>query len=52
MVNCLAMIFLSLSNTTINEVDLNTFDWNKGAIKCYEKVGKVEGNKDFYITEL
>ena len=24
---------------TVNEVDLNVFDWNVGAIKCYEKVG-------------
>jgi len=26
-------------NSSINQVDLNTFSWNKAAIKCYEKVG-------------
>lgn len=33
------MVDLLFQNPKINEVDLNTFDWNKGAIKCYEKVG-------------
>jgi len=33
------MVDLLFQDPKINEVDLNTFDWNKGAIKCYEKVG-------------
>lgn len=33
------MVDLLFQDSKINEVDLNTFDWNKGAIKCYEKVG-------------
>lgn len=33
------MVALLFQNPKIYEVDLNTFDWNKGAIKCYEKVG-------------
>ena len=27
------------SDNEIDEVDLNVFEWNKNAIKCYEKVG-------------
>jgi RimJ/RimL family protein N-acetyltransferase len=26
-------------NPEVDEVDLNTFDWNKAAIHCYQKVG-------------
>jgi len=33
------MVKLFFQNPKINEVDLNTFDWNKAAISCYEKVG-------------
>lgn len=33
------MVELMFQNPEINEVDLNTFDWNKRAIRCYEKVG-------------
>jgi RimJ/RimL family protein N-acetyltransferase len=33
------MVDLLFQDPNINEVDLNTFDWNTGAIKCYEKVG-------------
>ncbi|UTW63610.1 GNAT family N-acetyltransferase [bacterium SCSIO 12741] len=33
------MVELLFQNPAIKEVDLNTFDWNKGAIRCYEKVG-------------
>lgn len=33
------MVILMFENKEINEVDLNTFQWNKPAIKCYEKVG-------------
>ena len=33
------MVDLLFQDQNINEVDLNVFDWNKGAIKCYEKVG-------------
>jgi len=33
------MANLLFENSKINEVDLNVFDWNKGAIKCYENVG-------------
>lgn len=33
------MVDLFFENEEINEVDLNTFDWNTAAIRCYEKVG-------------
>ncbi|MET4083029.1 RimJ/RimL family protein N-acetyltransferase [Pedobacter sp. UYP30] len=33
------MVELVFRDPKIYEVDLNVFDWNKGAIKCYEKVG-------------
>lgn len=33
------MVNLMFENTEVEEVDLNTFDWNNQAIKCYEKVG-------------
>ena len=33
------MVDLLFQDQNINEVNLNVFDWNKGAIKCYEKVG-------------
>ncbi|MEO6903911.1 MAG: GNAT family protein [Bacteroidia bacterium] len=33
------MVHLLFLDQSINEVDLNVFDWNSGAIKCYEKVG-------------
>jgi RimJ/RimL family protein N-acetyltransferase len=35
----LKMIELFFENETIKKVDLNVFDWNKSAIKCYENVG-------------
>lgn len=33
------MVKLLFENPEVKEVDLNAFDFNKGAIKCYEKVG-------------
>ncbi len=33
------MVDLMFENKKIEEIDLNTFEWNKQAIKCYEKVG-------------
>lgn len=33
------MAHLFFQDSSIAEVDLNVFDWNKGAIKCYENVG-------------
>lgn len=33
------MVELFFQDPKVNEVDLNVFDWNVGAIKCYEKVG-------------
>lgn len=40
------MVDLFFQNEQVNEVDLNVFDWNKRAIKCYEKVGfKINPNK-------
>lgn len=33
------MVELLFEDPTITKVDLNVFDWNKGAIKCYENVG-------------
>lgn len=35
----LQMVELFFKDTTTRKVDLHVFDWNKGAIKCYEKVG-------------
>jgi len=40
------MVELLFDDKSINEVDLSVFDWNKGAIKCYENVGfKINPNK-------
>lgn len=33
------MVNLLFQNPKITEIDLNVFNWNKAAIKCYEKVG-------------
>jgi len=33
------MVDLLFENPTLTMVDLNVFDWNKGAIKCYQNVG-------------
>jgi RimJ/RimL family protein N-acetyltransferase len=33
------MVRLIFEDPKVQEVDLNVFDWNKGAIKCYENVG-------------
>ncbi len=33
------MVNLLFEEASVNEVDLNTFEWNKQAIRCYEKVG-------------
>jgi RimJ/RimL family protein N-acetyltransferase len=35
----LRMIELFFEDENTKKVDLNVFDWNKGAIKCYENVG-------------
>ncbi len=45
------MVQLFFQNPEINEVDLNTFDWNKAAIHCYEKVGfKINPEKSDKMT--
>lgn len=45
------MVKLFFQNPKINEVDLNTFEWNKAAISCYEKVGfKINHEKSDKIT--
>ena len=45
------MVKLFFQNPKINEVDLNTFDWNKAAIRCYEKVGfKINPEKSDKMT--
>jgi len=45
------MVKLLFQNPEINEVDLNTFDWNKAAINCYEKVGfKINQEKSDKMT--
>ena len=33
------MVDLFFESPTLTMVDLNVFDWNKGAIKCYQNVG-------------
>ena len=33
------MVDLLFENPILNRVDLNVFDWNKGAIKCYQNAG-------------
>ena len=33
------MAEMLFQDSNVQEIDLNTFDWNIGAIKCYEKVG-------------
>ena len=45
------MVKLLFQNPKINEVDLNTFDWNKAAINCYKKVGfKINHEKSDKMT--
>ena len=45
------MVNLLFQNTNVKEVDLNTFDWNIIAIKCYEKVGfKINKNNTEPMT--
>lgn len=45
------MVNLFFQNPAINEVDLNTFDWNKAAINCYKKVGfKINQEKSDKMT--
>ena len=45
------MVKLLFQNPKINEVDLNTFDWNKAAINCYKKVGfKINPEKSDIMT--
>ena len=39
------MVDLLFEDLTVNEVDLNVFEWNIGAIKCYEKVGFISNPK-------
>ena len=40
------MVELLFLDRKVNEVDLNVFDWNKEAIRCYEKVGfEINTNK-------
>jgi len=34
-----SLVALFFIDPRVNEVDLNVFDWNTAAIKCYEKVG-------------
>ncbi|WP_338792505.1 GNAT family protein [Bernardetia sp. MNP-M8] len=35
----LQMVALFFEDETTKKVDLNVFDWKKGAVKCYENVG-------------
>ena len=35
----LQMVALFFKDSSTKKVDLNVFDWNKSAIKCYENVG-------------
>lgn len=45
------MVNLFFQDPNIDEVDLNTFDWNKVAITCYEKVGfSINPEKSDIIT--
>lgn len=45
------MVNLFFDNEKTNEVDLNVFDWNKMAIKCYQKVGfKINHNNTKVIS--
>ncbi|MFT6246274.1 MAG: RimJ/RimL family protein N-acetyltransferase [Salibacteraceae bacterium] len=45
------MVHLLFQDQKINEVDLNVFDWNKGAINCYKKVGfKINHNNTSKVT--
>ena len=40
------MVALFFKDQTVKEVELNVFDWNKPAIKCYERVGfRINPNK-------
>ena len=40
------MVALFFKDQTVKEIELNVFDWNKPAIKCYERVGfRINPNK-------
>lgn len=45
------MVDLFLLDQDVKEVDLNVFEWNKGAIRCYEKVGfRIDHDKTDELT--
>ena len=39
------MTTMLFEDLNVNEVDLNVFDWNKGAIKCYQNAGFIIDTK-------
>ena len=45
------MVSLFFLDNQVNEVDLNVFEWNKEAIKCYKKVGfQINTNNTIMVT--
>lgn len=45
------MVILFFQDEKVEEVDLNVWDWNNAAIKCYEKVGfKIKHENTKVIT--
>ena len=42
----------SFEELNMNEVELNVYDWNQGAIRCYEKVGFVINPEIVLMTDL
>ncbi len=48
----LEMTKLLFEDTKVKKIDLNVFDWNVGAIKCYENVGFKINNKNSKIRKV
>lgn len=46
------MTELFFKNPAVKEIDLNVYDWNKGAIRCYENVGFKIVPKNFNQHEV
>jgi RimJ/RimL family protein N-acetyltransferase len=44
------LLKLAFSILTVRKAELNVFDWNISAIKCYEKVGFVKNEKISKVT--
>ncbi len=46
------LIKFSFEHPTITMVELNVYDWNKAAIRCYEKVGFIINPNKKHVHEI